>query len=372
MEKDRIAAYDGNASYVFISYAHADEKRVLPVISLLCADKYRVWYDGGIVAGESWPQKVAVRLRDSSVFIAFTSKSFFNSQNCLREINYAVANKKEMLRIDLDGSPTPEGMAMQLSVVPKTDAGKLSANETAESIIKGTLTDTLKGDESLPAAKQKHIRKKVNPWMTASIIICTLFLSLSLAVVGYIRGWFSLPDGTIIKPVNAQITDSGETVTYIEWNNSLTRSVFLSSLNSSSVFICGNKCISSANAIAYNDKWCVLGEPVENGGTASFTELGNPEKITQLSLVYQSITDLSDIGVFQALTYLDISGNEIHDISPLQKLSSLETLIIRHIPAADLSVLKDIPSLRRVYISSDMSAAAEMLLDADFDIIIKK
>ena len=44
------AAYEGNESYIFISYAHKDAARVLPVIAALSRDRFRLWYDAGIEA----------------------------------------------------------------------------------------------------------------------------------------------------------------------------------------------------------------------------------------------------------------------------------------------------------------------------------
>ena len=43
--------YKGTKPYVFVSYAHEDRLRVLPVLRLLQLAKCRVWYDDGIRAG---------------------------------------------------------------------------------------------------------------------------------------------------------------------------------------------------------------------------------------------------------------------------------------------------------------------------------
>lgn len=47
--------YNEQEPYIFISYAHKDEKWVLPLIDGLRQRGFRVWYDIGIEAGTEWP-----------------------------------------------------------------------------------------------------------------------------------------------------------------------------------------------------------------------------------------------------------------------------------------------------------------------------
>ena len=104
--------------YVFISYAHKDADKVLPVLRMLEENGVRFWFDAGIEAGADWPKTVAGRLRASGCVAVFTSGNFARSQNCTRELNFAVAEKKPLIRIDLDGKTLPEDIAMQLSGAP--------------------------------------------------------------------------------------------------------------------------------------------------------------------------------------------------------------------------------------------------------------
>lgn len=48
---DRPVAYEGSEPYIFVSYSHKDSATVLPVISELQAEGFRVWYDASIEAG---------------------------------------------------------------------------------------------------------------------------------------------------------------------------------------------------------------------------------------------------------------------------------------------------------------------------------
>ena len=61
--KKQYRVYNGGEPYGFISYAHKDAARVLPVIAALSWDRFRLWYDAGIEAGDNWPEVVADHLR---------------------------------------------------------------------------------------------------------------------------------------------------------------------------------------------------------------------------------------------------------------------------------------------------------------------
>ncbi|MBQ1488402.1 MAG: toll/interleukin-1 receptor domain-containing protein, partial [Lachnospiraceae bacterium] len=47
--------YEGKEKYIFISYSHKDTDRVMPIISRLMNEGFRVWYDDGISPGTEWP-----------------------------------------------------------------------------------------------------------------------------------------------------------------------------------------------------------------------------------------------------------------------------------------------------------------------------
>ena len=111
---NRPRVYEGNEPYIFISYAHADSDRVMPIISGLQERGYRVWYDAGIEAGTEWPEYIAEHLDGCGNFLAFISEHSLNSHNCRREINFAIELRKEPLVIYLEDVKMSLGMRMQL------------------------------------------------------------------------------------------------------------------------------------------------------------------------------------------------------------------------------------------------------------------
>ena len=108
-------AYEGSAPYIFVSYAHKDSDRVFRVIDELAARGGRVWYDDGIVPGSEWPEDIAQHLYGAQMVIAFITPNSMQSENCRREINFALSKEKPFLSVVLEETEMPLGMEMQLA-----------------------------------------------------------------------------------------------------------------------------------------------------------------------------------------------------------------------------------------------------------------
>ena len=112
-----MVAYKGKEKYIFISYAHKDSERVLPILEAMQRAGFRVWYDTGIEAGTEWPAYIEESLEKSSVVIAFLSHHSVESVNCRNEINYALLKQKEMLVIYLEDTELRYGLGLQLNAL---------------------------------------------------------------------------------------------------------------------------------------------------------------------------------------------------------------------------------------------------------------
>lgn len=115
MSADIIETYQGKEPYIFISYAHKDSGRVIPLIRGLWQQGFRVWYDSGIEAGTEWPEYIAERLMNSGCVVAFLSRSSIDSPNCRQEIRFAIELRKELLIVYLEDLELTPGMRMQLN-----------------------------------------------------------------------------------------------------------------------------------------------------------------------------------------------------------------------------------------------------------------
>ena len=103
-----------NNAYVFISYAHKDSHLVLPCVNAMQQSGIRLWYDDGIEAGSEWPEFIADKVVNCTKFILFISDAYLDSQNCRRELNFAISRKKDILSIFLGDVTLSPGMEMQL------------------------------------------------------------------------------------------------------------------------------------------------------------------------------------------------------------------------------------------------------------------
>lgn len=95
-------AYNGDETYMFVSYAHIDSKRVFKEIKRFHDEGYHIWYDEGISPGNEWKEDIVKHLVDSSLFIVFITFNSVKSDNVKKEINYAIHKKIPILPIYLD------------------------------------------------------------------------------------------------------------------------------------------------------------------------------------------------------------------------------------------------------------------------------
>ena len=113
MEANIPVAYKGDLPYIFISYAHKDSEEVLPVITRLQRDGYRVWYDEGIAPGSNWDVYISEHLDRSASVLGFLSKNYVKSQNCKDELALTRQKGKPMNLVYLDDVQLSPGLKMR-------------------------------------------------------------------------------------------------------------------------------------------------------------------------------------------------------------------------------------------------------------------
>ncbi|MCU6761096.1 Internalin-A precursor [uncultured Roseburia sp.] len=114
--RDEFNLYEGRENYIFVSYSHKDKDRVFPVLKKMIESGYRIWFDKGIHPGSQWPEIVAGHLARCTVFMVFISDHYMQSQNCIRELHFAVARNKSLISIMLQPVLLTPGVEMQLCV----------------------------------------------------------------------------------------------------------------------------------------------------------------------------------------------------------------------------------------------------------------
>ena len=108
-----MEVYTGENPYIFISYAHDDSERVLPIISYIANEEYRIWFDQRIEVGTKWAEVIAQRLNQSTCFMAFITDNYLRSDNCMDEIEHAKNKKIPILIIYLEDLQVPDWFLMR-------------------------------------------------------------------------------------------------------------------------------------------------------------------------------------------------------------------------------------------------------------------
>ena len=104
-------------NYIFISYAHKDSERVLPVIKKLRESGYNVWYDDGIDPGTEWAVNIATHIEGCAYFLAFMSQAYLDSLNCREEWNFARDEQKTRFFVYIEDVTLPSEMRMRSSMI---------------------------------------------------------------------------------------------------------------------------------------------------------------------------------------------------------------------------------------------------------------
>lgn len=171
---NRTPAYEGKNNYLFVSYAHKDSEQVLPMIRRMYEEKYRVWYDQGIVPGSEWPHNIEVHLKGCSTVLTFTSKNSLASPNCENEVVNAIRNKKKIIQYSLDGSVHP---LLGSDVVDTPDE------------LMNRLGDDLIGDGTGYEIKQSN-KRRLSFWNVLLGFSFILIIALIGAIYGFEQGYF--------------------------------------------------------------------------------------------------------------------------------------------------------------------------------------
>jgi len=115
MMSNRIAPYNGEEAYIFLSYCHNDKAYVYPLIEKMQTKGYRIWYDQGINPGSEWLDVIADKLSKSAAVIACISKNAIESHNCKKELNFSAQQNKNILLLFIEDIEPPLGLKMLLA-----------------------------------------------------------------------------------------------------------------------------------------------------------------------------------------------------------------------------------------------------------------
>jgi hypothetical protein len=97
---------------VFVSYSHADERLVGPVVKLLRANRALVFLDAdSIRAGKRWRGEIAQGLSEAAMVLVFWCTHSSLSEEVAKEWKAAIDQDKDLLPLLLDATPLPPELA---------------------------------------------------------------------------------------------------------------------------------------------------------------------------------------------------------------------------------------------------------------------
>ena len=233
-----IQVSDGERPYIFISYAHANAPAVMEVLGVLAERGYRIWYDSGIEVGSEWQEDIAGHLASAGLMIAFISNAYVRSDNCRKEMHFALTKKIPVISVFLENTRLTPGLEMQMGNLFALMKHELGEERFYERLLTAPqLTDELReggaptGAHARGGARRAGKRRPVPVDVTAEearrkkrrvrrfIRLGTaLVLLIALAVLGIV-GWSTglLPRLLIRREQVELVPLPGETV--IPWSD---------------------------------------------------------------------------------------------------------------------------------------------------------
>ncbi|MFX0040276.1 MAG: tetratricopeptide repeat protein [Promethearchaeota archaeon] len=107
-------AYEGDGSFVFVSYSHTDRLQVYPIIDYLNKIGINIWYDEGIPISEDWKKSIVENLENCSAFLVFITPHIIDSEYVRREISFAVKKHKPFFSVYLKETELPSELEFEI------------------------------------------------------------------------------------------------------------------------------------------------------------------------------------------------------------------------------------------------------------------
>ena len=101
----------------FLSYAHENKEEVVKLLDHLTQAGLTVWQDTKEMKQGSIDEHMMNRIRNSRVFVACISTKYKDSENCMKEFNYAIAIKKDIIYVLFEKIKGEEERMEKLGVI---------------------------------------------------------------------------------------------------------------------------------------------------------------------------------------------------------------------------------------------------------------
>jgi len=101
----------------FLSYAHENKEEVMKMLDHLTQADLTVWKDSDEIKQGSIDEHMMNGNRNPRVFVACISTKYKDSENCMKEFNYAIAIKKDIIYVLFEKIKGEEERMEKLGVI---------------------------------------------------------------------------------------------------------------------------------------------------------------------------------------------------------------------------------------------------------------
>ena len=359
--------YEGDQPYLFISYAHANSPAVMEIVQELCGHGYRIWYYEGIEVGSEWPEYIAEHLAGASLMIAFISNAYMRSDNCRKEMHFALTKRISTINIFLEETQMTPGMEMQIGNLfalmkyslsddafyeklmntPQLDKGRF-ADDAQVSARKRRARKQKKTPVDLTVEAKKKKKRKLRRAILLSLLIALIAGCVALGIIGHSTGltqrlliqhrqsdYEALPDNTVVHLKNTLLKQAAKDYTGI--TDGEIRVADLAGVTE--LYLYGDQYSFAASADL--TATASAGEILDLSDLIYFTGL------EKLSLVNQPLRSLETMPMC-GIEYLDISDCQVTSLQGIANLPKLREITTDGCPLKDLGDLGNCLQLRRM------------------------
>ncbi len=107
-------AYQGDDSYTFVCFSHADADVVYRELVWLRGQGCNIWYDEGITPGKEWTQELADAIEGADHFLFFVTPDAVQSKYCRDELNFARNRNKQLASVHLKQTLLTGGLELSM------------------------------------------------------------------------------------------------------------------------------------------------------------------------------------------------------------------------------------------------------------------
>jgi TolB-like protein len=177
--KRALPAYQGDDPYVFVSYSHRDESSAMAEVNWLQQHGINVWYDEGIAAGTEWREELAQSISGAAAFVYYVTPGSAASENCRKEVNFAVDRGKPIFAVHLEETTLPDGLDLAIAdrqAILQHDVGQTEGRRKLLERLSETVDAQAPSPLPVPRSKNRL------GWTTSAVFVVAVVVAAIVAV----------------------------------------------------------------------------------------------------------------------------------------------------------------------------------------------